>query len=71
MARKTRFGGYDFSIEKNKEGIHVAIKHTPGHEHEQEEVFQMFDQFRKAARQSGVGTVEIMTHWVKNQLGLK
>ncbi len=71
MARKARLAGYDFSFEKNADGIHVAVKPTPGHAQEQDEVFQMFDEFRKAARQSGVGSVEIMAHWVKKQIGMK
>jgi hypothetical protein len=71
MARKARLAGYDFSIEKNSEGIHVSVKATEGHAEAQQEVFQMFDQFRKTARQNGVGTGEILTYWVKKQLGMK
>ncbi|HBQ95343.1 MAG: hypothetical protein M1294_10935 [Firmicutes bacterium] len=71
MTRKARFAGYDFSIEKNREGIHVSVRPTEGHAEAQAEVFQMFDQFRKTARQNGVGTGEILTYWVKKQLGMK
>lgn len=71
MARKARLGGYDISIEKNPEGIHLAVKPTPGHVQAQEEVFQMFDQFRRTARQAGVGSAEIFAYWVKKQLRIK
>lgn len=71
MMRKTRLAGYDFSIEKNPEGIHISVKPTQGHAEAQAEVFQMFDQFRKSARQNGVGATEIMSYWFKKQLGMK
>ncbi|WP_053960266.1 hypothetical protein [Sulfobacillus thermosulfidooxidans] len=71
MIRKARLAGYDFSIEKNPEGIHVSVKPTEGHAEAQAEVFKMFDQFRKTARQNGVGPAEIFAYWVKQQLGMK
>ncbi|MHB1611588.1 MAG: hypothetical protein ACYCOU_09710 [Sulfobacillus sp.] len=68
MDRRARLAGIDFAFKKDDDGIHFSIKTDPEHRQAQQEVYDMLDQVRIAARRAGVSDPELMAYWAKSRV---